>query len=320
MRSAKLKEERLKAAIMLPPEDNPKLYENVLELAELMDALVRPFFVSFWPDNFLYAGERLCIWTDPATAPKRPKLLLLMVVCLRRSEIAPSHGIFCYTESCKIGLQGRGEEADSYYTLGMNNKARWKQASQTTERKGSAHSSRTRQAPQETPNKVLQESGTERRQSQQRTKALPTGHAVDRQQSDAQSSSGSRLARTSPGSMSCNAQSSAKHVTEPVAPYRPKPLRTASTGLNGSSEGEVGALQKKSFQGSLPAQGGKQEGLHTKTHPPQTRADEGTILSNHFPSPFRNERLLKSDQAAHRAFSCPCANFTYRTPLTPSQS
>lgn len=41
MRSAKNKEERLRAAIDLPPEHNPKLYENVLELAELLDALVR---------------------------------------------------------------------------------------------------------------------------------------------------------------------------------------------------------------------------------------------------------------------------------------
>ena len=48
MRSAKLKEERLKAAVKLSPEDNPKLYENVLELAELMDALVRPF-IAFLP-------------------------------------------------------------------------------------------------------------------------------------------------------------------------------------------------------------------------------------------------------------------------------
>ena len=40
MRSAKIREERLKAVIGLSPEDNPKLYENVLELAELLDALV----------------------------------------------------------------------------------------------------------------------------------------------------------------------------------------------------------------------------------------------------------------------------------------
>ena len=190
------------------------------------------------------------------------------------------------TPTCRIGLQGRGEEADSYYTLGMANKSRWKQAAKTTEQRGSANLPRARQAPQETQTKVMQELGEKRRQSQQRTKALPNGHAVDKEQCGAQSSSGSN-SRIAPSSMSSDAQTLAKPVTESVAPYRPKPLRTASNGLNGSSEAEVGALQKKSFQGSLALQNSKQEALQPRVTPPQPRADRGTDPLRHVPSPLQ---------------------------------
>lgn len=181
-------------------------------------------------------------------------------------------------QSSKFGLQGKSEEADSYYNLGMKNKHRWKEAAQGAEviersqkERESAQQPKARRA-------ILQEPVNERKESQQSTKA-PYGQVRAQQQSDAQPSVANNAAETNASqSTSSSAQTSAQPLKEPVAPYRPKPLRTASSGLNGSSAEEVGALQKRSFQGTIPLESSRPEPKPFKSDLLGPRADRGIGL------------------------------------------
>ncbi len=133
----------------------------------------------------------------------------------------------------------------------MANKAKWKQAAQKTKQNRSTNNIEAGQSAQATLSGAQKEPTNERTKSQRpRVKTVLNGnmpHALD---SSPQQRTDNSLTALVSGRASNDAQPAAKPVKEPVAPYRPKPLRTGSSGLDGSSAGDVGALQKRSFQGS----------------------------------------------------------------------
>ena len=156
----------------------------------------------------------------------------------------------------------------------MAHKAEWKAAC--------ASSPKPSQALLQTPQEALQASVSKGRQRQPRPQAQLNGHAQDSQRKDAESTSenihaSNAISRGVPSS----AESSAKPVKEAVAPYRLKPLRTLSGGLKGSPQEDVGALQKRSFQGSVPLPSSRQEGLQPQAKQELSRCKQNYLEQIH---------------------------------------